>query len=134
MRITNQSEEDEPPFYAVRFAEAARDEIDQEYVRLVGISGIDVADDWQSRLLEAIRSLATYPERCVLAPEDQQFQRVRPGIQLRVLIYWRTRSGPAWRILFSVQEANILDPPTVRVRHIWHSARAPITFWPAEDE
>ncbi len=134
MRGSNQSEEDGPPVYAVRFAEAVQDEIDQEYARLAGISDVDVAESWDRGLLEAIRSLATYPKRCAIAPEDQYFQRVRPGTPLRVLIYRRTRTGPAWRILFSVNEADSLDPRTVRVRHVWHGARSPITEWPAEDE
>ncbi len=132
MRSTDQND-DQPLVYAVRFAEATQDEIDQEYERLAGISGLSIADEWRNGLLEAIRSLATYPERCLIATENQPFQRVRPSDSLRVLIYRRTRSGPAWRILFSVHKSDSLDPPIVRVRHIWHGARAPITFWPDEN-
>lgn len=95
MRDPDQADEDGPPVYAVRFAEALQDEIDQEYARLAGISGMDVAESWDRGLLEAIRSLATYPERCAVATEDQHFQRARPGPPLRVLIYRRTRSSPA---------------------------------------
>lgn len=134
MRTPDHSEEDGPLVHAVRFTEAVQEEIDQEYARLTGISGVAVAADWDHRLLESVRSLATYPERCVVATEDQHFQRVRPGPPLRVLVYRRIRSGPAWRILFTVHESDENDPPTVRMRHIWHGARSPINFWPSENE
>lgn len=120
--------------YAIRFTEAVQGEIDAEYVRLADISGVDIADDWENRLLEAIRGLATYPERRAKATENELFQRVQPNAVLRVLTYRRSRSSPTWRILFSVHEADTLDPPKVLVRHLWHSARAPMTSWPSEDE
>lgn len=134
MKKAEQPDKNEPTTHALRFAEAVQGEIDAEYVRLAGISGVDIADDWESRLLEAIRGLATYPERRAKATEDEQFQRVHPGTILRVLTYRRSRSSSTWRILFSVHEADALDPPKVLVRHIWHAARGPLDSWPAEDE
>ncbi len=134
MRSMNPPEENRPPVYAIRFAGDVPMEIQQEYERLAEISGTEIADDWQDKLMAAVRSLATYPERCALAAEDEHFQHIHPGLSLRILIYRRTRSGPAWRILMTVHEANALDPPIVYIRHIWHGARAPITFWPLENE
>ena len=133
MRNTDQPDEDSPAVHSIRFAEAVQVEIDAEYVRLADTSGVDVADDWENRLLETIRGLATYPERRAKATEDEQFQRVHPGSPLRVLTYRRGRSSPTWRILFSVHEADTLDPPKVLVRHIWHGARGPIASWSDED-
>lgn len=59
-----------PRTYAVRLAEAAGYEIQDERQRLTGISGPEVGDDWRGGVMEAIRSLATYPERCIVAAED----------------------------------------------------------------
>ena len=134
MKRENSPEENEALVYAVRFAEHVPVEIQQEYERLVEINGKEIADDWEDNLMAAIRTLATYPERCALAAEDEYFQHIHPGLSLRVLIYRRTRNGPAWRILMTVHEADALDPPIVYIRHIWHGARAPITFWPSENE
>ena len=134
MRNTDQPDANEPPQYAVRFVETAQEEIDQEYVRLAGIRGVDVAEEWEAGLLAAVRTLATYPERWKLADENEQFQQVRPGLPLFVMLYRRTRTSPAWRILFTIHEADANDQPTLRVRHIRHGARAPMTFWPPEDE
>lgn len=134
MKKAEQPNNNEPTTYALRLTQALQQEIDAEYVRLVGISGIDIANDWEDRLLKEIRGLATYPKRGVKAVENEAFQRVHPGQTLRVLIFQRSRSSPTWRILFSVHEADALDAPRVIVRHIWHGAREPNTFWPDEDE
>ena len=134
MRNPDQLDPDEPPQYAVRFVEAAQEEIDQEYVRLGGISGVDVAEDWETGLLAAVRTLATYPERWKLADENEQFQQVRPDLSLYVMLYRRTRTGPGWRILFTVHAADQNDPPTLRVRILRHGAQAPLTRWPNDDE
>ena len=134
MRNADQPDKNEPTAYALRFTEAVQGEIDAEYVRLAGISGVDIAEDWENRLLEEIRGLATYPKRRAKATENELFQRVHPGAVLYVLTYQRNRGGPTWRILFSVHEADALDPPRVLVRHLWHGARAPIISWLAKDE
>ncbi len=134
MRKAEQPDKNEPTIHALRFAEAVQGEIDAEYVRLAGISGVDIADDWEHRLLEAVRGLATYPGRCIVATENDQFQQVHSGTPLRVLTYRRSRNSPTWRILFSVHEADTLDPPKVLVRHIWYAARGPRASWSDEDK
>ena len=120
--------------YAVRLTSAARYEIDQEKVRLTELSDLAIAQEWQNGVMTAIRGLATYPERCVTASENNLFQRVSPGDTLRLYLYRRTRTGPAWRILFSVHKADENDPPTVRIHHIRHASQAPMTEWPTENE
>ena len=128
------SDADESPQYAVRFVEAAQEDIDREYVRLAGISGVDIADDWETKLLAAVRKLATYPERWKSADENEQFQQVQPDLSLYVMLFRRTRTSPTWRILFTVHEADQNDPPTLRIRMLRHGAQAPLTRWPDEDE
>lgn len=115
--------------YAIRLANTADREM-EEHQRLEQISGFEIADAWRDGLRESIRSLATLPERCSTANEDKLFRNAVVG----QLLYRRTIGGPAWRILFSVREANLNDPPTVLIHHIRHAAQAPITEWPSENE
>ncbi|MDQ2799241.1 MAG: type II toxin-antitoxin system RelE/ParE family toxin [Armatimonadota bacterium] len=119
-----------PSVYAVRLSVLARRQIDEERGRLTLTAGLTTARAWQDGLLAAITSLATYPEGCSLAPEN----RLLSSMVLRHLIYRRTRSGPAWRIIFSVEEANKNDPATVRIQHVRHGAQASLTEWPSDDE
>ncbi len=119
----------EPRTYAVRLALSAGRELVEEHDRLTNVSSPNAAEDWRNGLLDSVRSLATLPERCVVAPEDKHFSN---GI-VRQLLYRRKR-GPTWRILFTVHEADENDPPTVQVHHIRHGALAPMTEWPSEDE
>ena len=118
-----------PRTYAVRLASSAGRELQEEHSRLAGISDLGVADDWRDGVREAVRGLATYPERCTVVVENRLF----PDGVVHQLPY-RRRRGPFWRILFTVHEADENDPPTVRVHHIRHGARAPMTEWPTEDE
>lgn len=119
--------EDEPLVYAIRLTMEARLELDEEHNRLAELTNLQRADEWRNGLLEAIRTLATLPDRCVIAPEDELFKAV-----VRQLLYRRKR-GPIWRILFSVYEANDNDPPIIRVHHIRHGAQASMTEWPADE-
>ena len=68
------------------------------------------AGKWFNGLHEAIRGLATFPERCPLAPENDAFQDV-----IRQLIYGR-RSG-RYRVFFTI------NADVVRVLHVRHGAR-----------
>lgn len=116
--------------YAVRTSERAASQIEAEQDRLQELAGDAVAESWAEGMADAIASLATLPERCSIAVENDLF----PHGTLRQLIYRRRRSGPAWRLLFSVHEADENDPPTVRVHRIQHGAQEPLTEWPTEDE
>jgi toxin ParE1/3/4 len=68
---------------------------------------------WFSAMEDAITSLATFPERCPLAPESTQFP-----FEVRQLLYGH--KPHVYRILFTIQEG------TVDILHIRHGRRKPI--------
>ena len=122
-----------PTVYAVRPSSHAADQIQAEHQRLQQRSGFDAADAWEDAVMDAVSSLATLPERCPTAPENDLFQRVRPGRTLRVLIHKQTRGSIAWRLLFRVASPNESDPPTVRVLRVLHGSQAPMDRWIIEE-
>jgi plasmid stabilization system protein ParE len=70
----------------------------------------DAGMRWYLALQDAIASLAQFPERCALAPENEVFP-----FELRHLLYGH--SPHVYRILFTI------DDQTVYVLHIRHSRR-----------
>jgi len=70
----------------------------------------DAAVKWFLGLQEAIQGLATFPERCPLAPESDAFKE-----EIRQLIYGR-RTG-RYRIFFTIRGDS------VRILHVRHGAR-----------
>ena len=90
----------------VRIAAKATREIDEAVAWLARRSR-PAAARWLGRLMEAIRSLGTNPERHGLAPESEWY----PG-ELRHLLYGK-RTG-VYRILFEVREEVVY---VLRVRH-----------------
>lgn len=120
----------EPTAYAVRVSEQARRQIDLELVRIYDDAGEAAAIAWSDGMDEAIAGLATLPERCAAAPENDLYHQGT----LRQFLYRRRRGGPAWRILFSVRPADENDPPTVRVHQVRHGAQDAITEWPPDEE
>lgn len=75
------------------------------------------ADSWFNGLFKALDTLKQFPNRCQLAPENDEFQE-----EVRQLLYGKRKN--AYRILFTVQER------TVYVLHVRHHAQARLT---AED-
>jgi plasmid stabilization system protein ParE len=65
---------------------------------------------WFVELERAIKSLASFPERCAPAPENQRFP-----FEVRQLLYGR--KPHVYRILFTV------EGDTVQVLHIRHGRR-----------
>lgn len=118
--------------YAIRLVGNVARTIAAEYERQEIQSGPSHADRWRDSLLNALQSLATLPERCAVADEDRLYRPAKSGPALRQLLHPRRR-GQAWRILFTVHDADADDPPTVRVHHIRHSAQQPLAAWPPED-
>ncbi len=118
---------DEAPIYAVRLALSARETLLQERARQSAAAGPAQADAWYAAMLETLRSLATYPQRCPIAPENA----LLPGLTVRQRFHGQRRA--AWRLLFTIHDADANDPPTVRVHHIRHSAQQPLAAWVAED-
>jgi plasmid stabilization system protein ParE len=68
---------------------------------------------WFLALDDAIASLATFPKRCPVAPENSRFP-----FEVRQLLYGR--KPHLYRILFTIEDE------TVRVLHIRHGRRKPI--------
>ena len=69
---------------------------------------------WFLALDDAIATRATFPKRCPLAPESARFP-----FEVRQLLYGR--KPHLYRILFSI------EGETVRVLHIRHGRRKPVT-------
>jgi plasmid stabilization system protein ParE len=65
---------------------------------------------WYNGLVEAINSLATFPERCPLAPEANAFDE-----EIRQLLYGKR--ADVYRILFTIQQE------IVSVLYVRHGAR-----------
>jgi plasmid stabilization system protein ParE len=74
----------------------------------------DTGIRWFLALDEAIASLATFPERCHLAPENATFP-----FEVRQLLYGR--KPHVYRILFTIESE------TVYVLHIRHGRRRPLS-------
>ncbi len=110
------TQDDEPVTYALRFHRRARADMDETRQQLIERMDTEYGRRWQADLLDAIATLATYPNRCPVARENRLFQR-----EIRQLIYQK-----AYRILFTVFEAT-QEAPFVFILHIRHSARRPMT-------
>ena len=87
---------------------------------LVGL-GEQIADAWRDGLGEAIATLATWPRRCPIVPESSRFRN-----EVRQLLYRRTASSVAYRILFTVQDDSP-DGPVVVILALRHGSARPIT-------
>jgi len=113
---------DEPQQYAIRISEHAQRDTDAEYVWLAENVSLDIANEWRTGWREAIAELATFPRRCSRAPENFH-------IEVRQLLFRRKGSQISHRVLFRFinEEADAQDPPTVKIMHIRHSARRPLT-------
>jgi len=68
---------------------------------------------WFAAMEDAIASLATFPQRCPLAPENARFT-----FEVRQLFYGR--KPHVYRILFTV------DGDAVHILHIRHGRRMPL--------
>jgi plasmid stabilization system protein ParE len=76
---------------------------------------------WYRGLSEAIESLATSPQRCALAPENEFFEP-----EIRQLLFGRRRG--VYRILFTIRG------DVVSVLSVLHGARQTARYLPVEDE
>src|SRR6266850_642608 len=65
------------------------------------------ADRWRESLLQAVRSLESFPKRCGLAPEGAHFQR-----EIRQALHGKRRG--IYRILFEIRDDTVV---VLRVRH-----------------
>lgn len=99
--------------YRVVIQPSAGVEIEQAYLR-IALDAPDTATRWYNDLLVAIESLASFPLRCSLAPEDEAF-----NVKIRHLLYGRKRRR--YRALFTIAK------DTVHVLHFRHWAQRPMT-------
>lgn len=109
--------------YALRITERTQREIEEAHSWLASLTDERVAEEWEDGLYEELLTLSIFPNRCVVADESRHF----PKIMVRQTVYRRRpHSSAAYRILFRVQDETD-DGPIVRIMHIRHAARRPIT-------
>jgi plasmid stabilization system protein ParE len=104
--------------YAVRVTATALEEIDAALDWLVKRSA-KAAARWHDRLLDAIQTLSSNPERCGLAPEADWYE----SGELRQMLYGK-RHG-VYRILFEVRGKTVY---ILRVRHTAQNLLGPDDF------
>lgn len=95
--------------YHVLYQAPAEDEL-TEIGRWIARRSPSRAEAWLSGARAAIETLSTFPRRCPLAPENDDFD-----VEIRQLLYGE------FRILFTVEDE------VVRVLHVRHGARRFLT-------
>lgn len=120
--MNRSDENDEPLSYIIRTKERAKRELTAEYVRLADVISEATANQWLDEIYDAIASLAQFPRRCPISPE--QFTR-----ETRQLRYQRRGSQISHRVLFTItnEEPDALEPPTVTIVHLRHASARPMT-------
>ena len=98
--------------FRVEVTKTAEGEADEAYEWIAKYAP-QAALRWYRGLLEAIHSLADNPERCSLAPEDEDFPE-----EIRNFLYGKRANK--YRVIFTIRGA------TVYVLHILHAARKPL--------
>lgn len=88
--------------YEVRLTELAHAEADFAF-KWIEQSSPTSAIEWFNGLVDAVGSLSSMPERCVVAPESEEV-----GQEVRQLFYGK------YRILFSIEKQTVF---ILHVRH-----------------
>jgi plasmid stabilization system protein ParE len=99
--------------FRVEFTAEARHDADATLEYLLAHEAGEAGKRWFQALEEAIATLAEFPRRCGLAPENKLFSQ-----EVRHLLYGR--KPHVYRILFTVNSG------TVYVLHIRHGRREPL--------
>jgi plasmid stabilization system protein ParE len=120
---------DNPTVYAVRFFPRARQEAEEAALRLADLAGEEVAAAWLTGFEAEVRKLSSSPRRFPLVPEPENRRLAR---ETRQLVYRRTSSSVAYRILFFIEDDGA-DGPTVLIIHVRHAARRPLTAQEARE-
>jgi plasmid stabilization system protein ParE len=105
--------------YQIEILPQALSESEDSFRWIVDNVSAITAELWYEDLLEAVRSLESFPNRCAIAPEAQEFQQ-----EIRQLWIGKSRN---YRVLFVV-EAN-----QVFIVHVRHSSRAFLKKDPEEN-
>jgi len=111
----------EPVVYPIRLTAPAIEDIEQAVTYLSESAGEIIAEEWQTGLFEVLRKIATFPRSNNLARENRYLSG-----EIRQIVYRRRPGAVAYRVLFTLVEKED-DPPFVRVLHIRHGARRPMT-------
>jgi len=111
---------EETPRYALRFTPRAAADIDAAHARFMELSDKELADEWKAGIFEAVAPLATMPHRQI-APEQVRFRQ-----EIRQIIYRRRAGSVAYRVLYTIVEAED-DAPYIRILHVRHGSARPIT-------
>ncbi len=120
----NAPRDDDAPRWAIRLTARAHADIEAAWQHFADTADQEHADLWREGLESALATLAIFPSRLPVAPEHDFFPEI-----VRVLLYRRTRSGPAYRALFVLRD-SIEDGPIVGVLRVRHASATPMT----EDE
>ncbi len=110
-----------PYSYALRVLPRAERDMDRHVARMAEDAGPGIALAWYQGLFTVLASLSQNPGRCAPVNENNYFRK-----EVRQLLYQRTATSSAWRILFTIEE-DAEDAPTVGILHVRHGAQRPIT-------
>jgi plasmid stabilization system protein ParE len=97
--------------YQVEVLPQALGDIELAYRWMADKLGAQVAEDWYDELMEAVRSLEQFPNRCPIAPEAPEV-----GQSLRQLLV-----GKRYRVMF------VVEGERVSVLYVRHTSRAWLT-------
>ena len=89
---------DPPIIWAIRTTKRARSDMEAAEERLAVLVVEDNAEVWSEGLEVEIAKLAQLPTRWPIAEEDKLFWE-----NVRRMLYRRTASGPAYRVLFALR-------------------------------
>lgn len=112
---------EQPTIWAIRFANRARADVLEAEDYFVEKADAEIARAWSAGLVEETAKLARYPSIWPLAEENSLFKET-----VHRMLYRRTRTGPAYRVLFVLRQSPD-DAPTVGIIHVRRAARAPMT-------
>ncbi len=108
--------------YAIRITGPAAADVEEAAEFLRSLAGDALTGGWEDGFYEAIRTLSRMPSKHPLAERESRHF----GLPVRVLRYERRRGVAAYQVLFTVVEETP-DQPFVRLLHIRHGARRPMT-------
>ncbi len=112
---------EEPAAWVIRMTRRANSDKLAAWIHFAETANVEIADAWRQGLDAEIAKLAQFPAMWPLAEEDKLFRE-----SVRRMLYRRTPSGPAYRVLFVLRE-NPDDAPTVTIIHVRHAAQKPMT-------
>ena len=114
--------DDEPSIiWAIRTTKRARSDMEAAEERLADVADEETAEAWSEGLNTEIAKMSQFPTRWPLAEEDKLFRE-----SVRRMLYRRTSSSPAYRVLFVLRQSPD-DAPTVTIIHVRHAAQKLMT-------